>query len=160
MIYLQTLDRNWNPGKKSINFDNKDDAHDFHLFIASEYVRLVKISIDKQRFKSKWKRLSSNYFNYKKRSGLSTKIWIATGELKDNLKVLNKRKSVITVGFDNRKKHKNSKVKLSKLACYLEFGTLNIPPRPLFKLVYQYMRKHIKEFYIKYLRLNKKKLLK
>lgn len=157
MIYLQTINKYWNPGERSIKFDSKKSMLDFHRYIADEYCRLVKLSIDKQRFRSKWADLSPGYLAYKRSAGLSTNIWVATGELRDSIKVTYKSTGNMVVGFDKKRIHKGTKIKLYKLAYYLEYGTLRIPPRPLFRLVYQYMRKHITEFYNRYLKISHNK---
>ena len=157
MIYLQTINKYWNPGRNSIKFRSKKSMLEFHRYIAEEYCRMVKSAITKQRFKSKWADLSPGYLNYKRTHGLSTNIWEATGELRDSLRVTYKTRTKIVVGFDRRKTHSGTKLKLYKLAYYLEYGTLRSPPRPLFRLVYQYMRKHITDFYERFMKINHNK---
>lgn len=156
MIYIQTIDKYWDPGKRSIHFDTFQAKHEFHQFMADEFKKSVKLAIEKQRFRNKWMDLSPGYLAYKKSHGLSDKIWIATGELHDNIDVFNRSRKVITVGFDKRKIHKGSTVRLYKLAHYLEYGTLRIPPRPLFRNIYLYMSRHVSAYYNFYERRVKK----
>lgn len=149
MIYLQTIGRYWDPGAKFLNDQSEKSKRNFQIYLAKEYVRLIKLSIDTQRQKSKWVDLTPGYLEYKRRHGLSTNIWEATGELKESLQVFPKGR-VITVGFDGHRNHSGTKLRLMKLARILEYGTLRIPPRPLFRPVYTYMSKNINYFWEKY----------
>lgn len=65
----------------------------------------------------------------------NSKIYVETGYLRNNLKV-RKVKSpqngfTIFVGANAWDKHPTSGVSLSKLMIFLEYGTRNVPPRPL-----------------------------
>lgn len=150
MIYIQTLNRYWDAGSKILQGESSATIREFQLYLAREYVRLVKLSIDEQRYRSRWKDLTPGYLEYKRRHGLSLNIWEATGQLKDSLKVSAPRGKNIVIGFDKRKNHKGSRAKLWKIAKWMEYGTLRMPPRPLFRQVYIYMSSNISYFWDKY----------
>lgn len=152
MIYIQTINRYWNPGERLLRGKSRQEISNFQRYIASEYVRLVRLSIDDQRYRSKWKELTPGYLEYKRKHGLSPNIWEATGQLKSNLKYRKLGRYNYLIGFDKRLSHKGSKAKLYRIARWMEYGTLRMPPRPLFRVVYIYVSANIAYFYAKYLR--------
>lgn len=121
----------------------------FEIWMALEYVRLIKLSVDKQRYKSKWAPLSLAYLQYKRDNNLSLKTWEATGELIKNLKF---KRTTMSIGFDEGRVHSDSEESLLKIARTLEYGDLQVPARPLFRQVYWYMSKNIRFFYKKFLK--------
>lgn len=153
MIHIQTIDRYWDPGK-FLAKDNRSLYYKFQEWCANRFVEFVKKSIDRQRYKAKWKDLTPGYLTYKRRHGLSTNIWEASGQVKKDLKVLysgNRKK--LTIGFDVRVKHKRSKnLKVHKLAKILEYGTSRTPPRPLFRLAFNYFKNNTTYLYKVFLR--------
>lgn len=156
MIYIEVLDRYWNPGERLIVSEmSEEDILRFHRYIADEYVMAVKLAIDTQRFRSKWADLTPSYLEYKRRNRLSTKIWEATGELKNNIR---SRKSsgmnVIEISFPKNMKHTGSKSTLLEIAKWVEFGTIKMPPRPLFRQIYIYMSKNIRLYIVRFLNLH------
>lgn len=152
MIYIQTINRYWDAGAKLLQGKDKKTVQDFQEFLAREYVRLIKLSIDEQRYRAKWKDLTPGYLEYKRRHGLSLNIWEATGQLKDSIKISVIKGKNIVIGFDKRKNHVGSRTKLWKIAQYMEYGTLRMPPRPLFRIVYMYMSSNMSYFWDKYQR--------
>lgn len=142
MIFIEPIHVKWEPG-----IEMGVSSIDFENWIAQVYVDLVKRRVEDQKFKSKWKDLNPHYKRWKEENNLSPKIWEATGELIKGLKV----KSKNCVGFDNRKRHKMSGEKYIDIARKLEYGDGRVPARPLFRLVYWYMRKNIRYFYDRYL---------
>lgn len=141
MIYIEPIKVSWEPGLEiGVN------SEQFEAFMAQTYVNIVKRRVDEQKYKSKWKPLSPKYLKYKEERGWSLKTWYATGELMSNLKV----KSKNVIGFDNRKRHKESGEKYLDICRKLEYGSVNVPARPLFRLVYWYMRKNVSYFYKRY----------
>jgi hypothetical protein len=151
MIYIETINRYWDAGAKMLQGESRQTKKQFQLYLANEYVRLVKLSIDKQRYAHKWKELTPGYIEFKRRHGYSTNIWEATGQLKNSLKVFSKGSS-LTIGFDKRISHKGSKAKVYKIAKWMEYGTPRMPPRPLFRVVYMYMSSNMNYFWEKYSR--------
>ena len=152
MIYIQTLNRYWDAGARLLKGYPASTKRKFQIYIAKEYVRLVKISIDQQRYRMRWKDLTPGYLAYKKRHGLSLNIWEATGQLKDSLRVVAPRGKKITIGFDKRLNHKGSRTKIWRIAKWMEYGTRRMPPRPLFRMVYIYMSSNISYFWDKFMR--------
>ena len=155
MIYIQTINKEWTPGIKMLSEQSAQVRKAFEQYIAYEFVSEIKKAIDTQKYKGKWKPLSSHYLAYKKKRGLSPIIWEATKELKTTLKVMHK-KNHIEIGWDRRLMHtsikgthtnKKSKTPIYKIAKYMEYGTLRVPPRPLFRLVYQAMSKNIRKYW-------------
>lgn len=92
----------------------------------------VKQHIDNQDLN--WTPLSPRTIAMK--NGSDT-IYVETGFLKDNLKVrkVKSPKNGLTffIGADAWTTHKPSGLKFSDLMIYLEYGTANIPPRPLIR---------------------------
>lgn len=149
MIFIEIIGVKWEPGKESISFASRAEKLRFEDWMAREFIRLVKLSVDLQRYRAKWSPLSLAYLNYKRDAGLSLKTWEATGELIGALKY---KESSRRIGFDNRVRHKDSNEKYLEIARKLEYGNLKIPPRPLFRPVYLYMRKNTEFFKDKYRR--------
>lgn len=154
MIYIEVLNRYWNPGTAYFDKKDKQGLQDFHEYLAEEYSKLIVRAIDDQRYKNKWANLTASHLNYKRKHGHSLKTWEMTGELKNALSV-KKRRSLYVVGYPN-KFHSGTKIKYKDLAKVLEFGSITIPPRPLFRNAHRYMSSNIKFFYSKYLKLSEK----
>lgn len=147
MIYIEVIHVKWEPGKVIMKGCSKKDIKEFESYVAKRYVEMVRLRVQQQKFPYKWAPLSSWYLEEKKKNGWSLKTWEATGQLMKQLKV----KSNNVVGFDNRKRHKVSGEKLIDIARKNEYGNLNTPARPLFRLVYWYMRKNIEIYYKEFL---------
>lgn len=149
MIRLEVINAKWEPGKRAGNFSTRKEVLEFEDWMANEYIRLIKVSVEEQRQKDNWAPLSKPYLEYKRRHGLSLKTWEATGELIDNLIY---KTSTRTIGFDNRKVHSGSGSKYLLIARSVEYGQLGENPRPLFRPIYWYMSKNISYFLDKYSR--------
>lgn len=143
MIRIEVLNQNWEPGEFLLKNWDKREVLRFEDWLAERYIEQVKKAIDLQRYRRKWVPLSISYLMFKQSNGLSEKTWEATGELKESLKY---KKSSRTIGFDNRRKHKGSNHTCLEIARRLEYGDLQVPPRPLFRQVYWYLRKDIEYF--------------
>ena len=156
LIYIKVLSKYWNPMGKVATKENmsNEDLVKFHKWLAKEYLRLVVKSIDDQRFASKWQPLSASHLKYKITNGYSASMWEMTGELKESMEVKKLRDEVVEVGF-KKGKHGDSNLTYEELAIILEFGTIRIPPRPLFRLVKKYISSNIRYFYSRYLILEK-----
>lgn len=148
MIHIQTINRYWDPGK-FLASKNRAIYYRFQEWCAHRFVEFVKLSIDRQRYKAKWRDLTPGYLAYKRKHGLSTNIWEASGQIKRDLKVLySSNRKKMTIGFDVRVKHKRAKnLRVHQLAKILEYGTLRIPPRPLFRLAFNYFRNNTTYLY-------------
>ena len=98
-----------------------------HLFKA--YIQQV---IEQQQYN--WAALSDDYVDWKRYTGLDSRIFIATGEYVDSIQTFkhinpDTKQIGYLVGVPH-KKHSGSKVYLDHLANILEFGTRNMPARP------------------------------
>lgn len=124
MIYIQPLDYKWFPS-------NIDDLT-FEEELAKDFVKQVKLAIDTQKFN--FTPLSPKYLAYKRKRGLSLNIWEATSQLKNSLGYFIEG-NTITIGWDKSLVHKDSSLKVYQVAILLEYGTMKIPPRPLFRNV-------------------------
>lgn len=122
MIYIQPLDYKWFPT------DTNDLA--FEEELAKDFVKQVKVAIETQKFN--FTPLSPKYLAYKRQRGLSLNIWEATSQLKNSLGYFIEG-DTITIGWDKNLVHDNSNLKVYQIAILLEFGTVKIPPRPLFR---------------------------
>lgn len=142
MIYIEVLKRKWNPGKKML--EDEKETRKFEKFMGNEFIKLCIKAIDEQRYK--WQPLDLEYEYVKYRKGLSLNIWEATGELKNHLKF---KERTGRIGF-TKGKHSKAKMTYVKLARILEYGTLRIPPRPLFRNVYRYMNNNMAFFLNKF----------
>lgn len=148
MIYIQTLDRRWSPGAKLLAGEPIAKINAFERYIADIFVEEVKKAIDTQKYSGKWAPLSTRYLKSKVRKGQSPHIWEATSQLKNSLKVYGK--SPLVIGWDKRYVHKESRVPLYQIARKLEYGDLQVPPRPLFRYIFEYLSKNIRKFYNKF----------
>lgn len=124
MIYIQPLDYKWFP-------TNTNDLA-FEEELAKDFIKQVKFAINTQKFN--FAPLSPKYLAYKRKRGLSLNIWEATSQLKNSLGYFIED-DIITIGWDKSLMHKNSNIKVYQVAILLEYGTLKIPPRPLFRNV-------------------------
>ena len=74
-------------------------------------------------------------------------MWEATSQLKNSLSYY-RNGDTITIGWDVSLRHKESKLKVYQIASMLEYGTMTIPPRPLFRTVLRYYQsKNIDEYF-------------
>ena len=144
MIYIQVINKYWSPGRDII----KDEVirSQFEDYIANEFIEYIKQSIDIQRYKRGWSPLNKSYVQYKRDNNLSIKTWEATSQLKNSLKVFN-RPNMIEIGYSKSVRHKMSGDKLYEIAKKLEYGSIKVPPRPLFRLSFLYMSKNIRLYY-------------
>lgn len=123
---------------------------EFSKYMAGEISKLVVKAIDSQKYSKSWVPLNPSYKEWKRKKGLSTKIWEATGYLKLNIGY-NVHTKYIEVGIHPTAKYKNGQSVL-QVARWLEYGTKNMPERPLFRTIIIYVRKNIRYFYEKFLR--------
>ena len=154
-IIISVTGYKYNPGIKSVIKDIEDDSdkvRDFIIYMAVTLANELKRAIDTQRYKSnKWPPLSISYTSYKKRHGLKLKIWEATGYLKHHIHVF-RNGSNIVVGFQEKDVYHKSRVRLNLIAKYVEYGNNKIPARPLFRPILLQVRKHIAQYFQRYLR--------
>lgn len=153
-IYCNVTNQNFSVGYVA-GYVNNDIYIAFNNYMASEITRLIVVAINDQRYKSKWKKLSEPYKKYKKYHGLSPNIWDATGTLKMNVSY-DITGDVLLVGIDDYVRYEDG-TRVIDVARWMEFGTINLPERPLFRPILIYVRKNIRYFYNRFLKsLNKK----
>lgn len=125
-------------------------VEDFAKYLVKVIKSELKKAIDNQRYSYKWAPLSVPYVRYKKTHNLSLKTWEATGLLHDSI-IYRKRNGYYIVGIDPNKRYKNG-AKVIDIAKCLEYGTSKMPPRPLFRPIFTYIRKNIRRYWKKFLR--------
>lgn len=145
----------YNPGVRSIkNSLSNKQFKDFSIYIADKMADTFHDAIDTQRYKgNKWPPLTIRYLTWKGKKNLSLNIWEATGCLKNNIKVF-KKGNYIAVGFKQSDVYPKTAAKVNTIARYMEYGTNKpkgaMPPRPLFRPITIYMRKHVSDYYKRY----------
>lgn len=146
----------YNPGIKSIKSTmTAQQYQDFSIYMADMLASTFYDAIDTQRYANTkhWPPLSISYVTWKGRHNLSLNIWEATGCLKNNIKVF-KKGNYIAVGFKQSDKYPKTQAQVNTIARYMEYGTNKrvgaMPPRPLFRPITIYMRKHVSDYYKRY----------
>lgn len=122
---------------------------DFARFLSVIIRRMLKASIEDQRYKGRWTPLSAGYVEFKNKYGLSDKIWEATGTLVDSISYY-KHGNQYIIGINPSKKYKNG-VSILYVAKCMEYGTKNMPARPLFTPVFNYVKRYIRQYWEMYL---------
>jgi hypothetical protein len=157
-IIISVTGYRWNPGTKTIRQELTPIEYLHFLDYMSKLLKseLVK-AIESQRYamvpgsKSvKWPPLTLNYKRYKERVGLSTNIWEATGNLKTHIRIF-MRGPWIVVGFGRNDIYsKDTPITYNRVAKYVEYGGVHMPPRPLFRPVVEHLRRNINRYYKKF----------
>jgi hypothetical protein len=109
--------------------------------IAERYVRIVRYHIQDQDLA--WAPLRESYREWKRRHGLDERIWIATGQLQNSLRVWKGRyassfggmRTGWFAGIPSTVRRKDTGVLMIDVMRSLEFGRpdIGMPPRPLFR---------------------------
>ena len=116
--------------------------------MAREVSRLIVKAIDDQRYKGRWKPLTEEYLEYKKKAGLKLKIWEASSTLKLSVGY-DIGSNLVTVGVREGSRYRNGP-EILDVAKWMEFGTRKMPARPLFRPIIRYVRSNIQFFYKRY----------
>ena len=144
----------YKPGRNFLKKNIPDDQYlDFMLYVAVRLATTVVDAIDSQRYKHAWKPLSLSYVTYKQKHNLSLKIYEATGQMRDSIRVFKDGK-YIGLGFPKNKRYPKSHVQINTIARYLEFGSrdnAHPPSRPLWRPLQVYVRKNIWRYFMSYL---------
>ena len=145
-IRINVTDSTWQPGlrlfKKNPQMNDKVLGQFAH-FIAEIYKRMIVDVIENQRYKGKWAPLSPRYAQWKKDHGLDTRIWVASGLLKDSIAVYRSNDAWV-VGINPKKVYPGTQTRVLDVCRHLEFGTSRMPARPLFRPVRNYISKNTK----------------
>lgn len=123
--------------------------------LAKDILDELREIVEKQKYK--WFPLTPEYLEAKKKAGLDLRIYLATRELIDEgIGVYKKGKSIFVGPLKG--KHSKSKLTYQKLAQYLEYGTENIPARPLWRPLKSSVKRRSKILKKAYAKAMKKKL--
>lgn len=125
---------------------------DFAKYLARTFKTMINEAIKKQRYANRWQPLSYSYMRYKQIHNLSTNMWEATGLLRKSI-VARRRNGYYMIGVDPTKRYKDGP-KVIEVARWMEYGTSTMPARPLFRPIMTYIRKHIRDYWNKFLKLN------
>lgn len=150
------IDRLDKLSKRSRNFTGKPSNWDIHREFANYLAEIIRKefsdAIDDQRFINYWPPLSLSYLRYKRLHHLSLKTWKATGLLQDS--IVAKRKVIsYYVGIDPNKRYRNG-AKVIDIAKCMEYGTSRMPARPLFRPIFEDIRKHVDDYWEAFLEEN------
>lgn len=166
----------WQPGIQlfdfeTVTFDNIE-YKGWLSYIAQEYKAQLKEAIETQEFKQQWEPLTKKYKDWKKKAGLSTDIWIRSGQLYEAIKVkyfpatdsygvgidANERfKEIETIKDSNgeitgHRVRQRGDTSVLFIARLMEYGTENMPPRALFRPVKKRIAKNISKYFYDYVR--------
>lgn len=124
--------------------------NDFMKYL-SEVIKIeLKLSIKTQRYARRlWKPLESKYLEFKKAHGLSENIWEATGKLVHSI-IYRRLSNGYFIGIDPKAKYPNG-ISVELIGKCMEFGTKNMPARPLFAPVIRKVKRNIKKHWLDYL---------
>lgn len=155
MMYLKipVIKKRYYPLRSKMKTDNipNNVQEEFAYYLAEEMKNYLKRVIKYQKYKRYWKPLNPDYLKWKKKKGLSTNIWEASGILVNSITV-RKYKDHYIIGPSKNKKYPNSDLSIYEVARMMEYGTENMPARPLFRRVLIYMRKNVDRYYKKFLK--------
>ena len=121
----------------------KARANETLVAFAESVAEDVKKTVEEQKLK--WAPLSPEYLKHKKDKGLDERILIATRDYLDNGIGVYKKDNYVVVG-PLPGKHKDSDLSYQDLAMFLEYGTENMPARPLWRPLRAEAKEKIKSF--------------
>lgn len=151
-VYIQPSEDIWRPGSLLVP---RDFPHlERHLgrfahYMADRMAEEVVNAINDQRYRDRWVPLSVPYLDYKRRKGLSLRIWEATGTLKNSIRAY-RSGSTWVVGVSQRLYYPGTDIKIYRIARYMEYGTDKMPARPLFYRVARRMSRDISLHWARY----------
>ena len=97
---------------------------------AEIYVDKLKENLKAQNFEGAKIKLTKEYYSYKQKKKLDTRILLATHEYLDGLSVFKLGTAKYFAGPNPKRRHFGSGLKFSELASMLENGTKTSPARP------------------------------
>lgn len=140
MIYIDVLGSKWYPARRLKRVSNRV-RNAFEIYCARLLILKVKEAVRVQKYASKWIALNPNYLRKKLESGQELGMWIADDMLIRQLKLKDNRH----IGWDNRLRRDG--VPYLLIAKSLEWGTIRIPPRPLFRKVKSQIQRNLDIIY-------------
>lgn len=132
------------------DYDKERILIGFVRYLAVTMRKLLKKSIHSQYYSRYWDPLNPQYEKFKAEHGLSENIWEATGRLVDSISYRRAGNTYI-VGIPPEATYPNGTSVLYVAKC-MEFGTKNMPARPLFAPVVRYIQRHIRIYWELYLK--------
>lgn len=159
-VFVTVSGYTYNPGISSIKDTLRPKQYkDFQIYASDIIADAFVAAIDSQRYKSThWPPLTIRYVDWKRRKKYSVKIWECTSFMKNHIKVF-KKGNFIALGFMRKDCYPRTAVSLNRIAKYVEFGTVKMPARPLFRPIVLYYRKNVSRLFKNYQKeLNKRKV--
>lgn len=150
-IYVNVLDKTFTPGKLTCKGKFEEYQPEFADYIAGLIQKDLVDTIETQSLSSKWKPLSPSYIASKKKRGLHTEIWKATGNMESSIYKIN-RKDRVLIGVTGARKYPGTNNTLLEVARYLEYGTSKMPARPLFRPIVDKYTKNVAKYWRKFLK--------
>lgn len=130
------------------------DATNTVYAVALETAIELRKSIRREpsQIKLRLRKLDPGYVEQKKQLGLMESPLAATGEFANSITVDKKRTTkggrgfaTIRIFVPGGKQHSHSKLSMSKIARYLEYGTRKVAPLPYWKTAKRFAQKKVKE---------------
>lgn len=128
----------------------------FTIYVAHYILYRFKKSVREQKvngksFSSTYKPLSKSYQKTKPMA-TRNKFWINSGALVEKLGVYATRGNIVHIGFRGNPSYikTKDKVKFRDVLKYVEYGTKNIPARPLLRPIMISTRKNIGRLWLRY----------
>lgn len=151
----------WKPGKKLFDIErySKDENFMFILYIALIYKAYIIEVVKSRRWEKFWIPLNKKYLADKIRKGFYPNTWMRTGRLIESISIhYDKARKRVRVGIDGRLKYthrtksgKTYSVPILLVAKWMEYGTVKMPARPLFRRARDFISKNIKRYYIDFI---------
>lgn len=124
--------------------------NDFMKYLSGVIKKELKSAIKTQRYATRlWKPLEKKYLEFKRTHGLSENIWEATGKLVDSI-IYRRLSNEYFIGIDPKAKYPNG-TSVEFIGKCMEFGTKNMPARPLFAPVMRRVKRNIRNHWLDYL---------
>lgn len=151
-LKIPTIDKSYKPMDRSMKSGKitKDKQKAFAEYMAHEMRNALRAAIKNQRYKKQWAPLSVRYLEHKREHNLSLNIWEASSYLIESITV-RKYGDHYIVGFPHNKVYPGTRIRVEQVAKWMEYGTETMPARPLFGRIYEYMRKHVNDYYKKFM---------
>ena len=128
----------------------------FSLFVADTAAKMLREAIIRQRYIWLWTPLNEKYKAWKIKVGLLPGMWEATLQLANSImSYWSGSRNAWVVGINPLLYYRGTKGKrgprVLDVAYWLEYGTRHIPPRPLFRPIADWISRHIRRLWFKFL---------
>jgi len=140
----------WKPGVVMATKEERRYLGRFARFMADVMSMRLEEAIDRQSYiynnYKNWEPLSIEYYKYKERKNLSLKIWEATSLLKNNITYWRSDNNWV-VGVPRNIYYEDTGVRVHTVVRWMEYGTIKMPARPLFRPVRDRLSKDIRMYW-------------